>query len=332
MRGKTAEPLRTPRAQIFLSKNRTASVQSSHVTEFIQHTIDGISLGAIYALIALGYTLVFGILQFINFAHSEIFMLGSYAGFYIARYLSVGADEKQGLGWFMLVLFLSMITTAVVGFFVEKLAYRPLRRAPRINVLITAVGVSLLFQFGGQMLFGPNPRPFPELMNLNNSYHIGDVQIDPIQIVVLGVAIFLMLVLEFILFRTKVGKAMRAVSHDHNVALLLGVNVDFIISLTFVIGSALAGAGGVLFGMAYPKIEPLMGTVPGIKSFVAAVFGGIGNVRGAVVGALIMGLSEQYIVVYGLPPLRDAVAYLFLIGILLLRPKGLFGKTLAEKV
>ena len=302
------------------------------MSDFIQHTINGISLGAIYALIALGYTLVFGILQFINFAHSEIFMLGSYAGFYLARYLGIGAEQKQGMGWFLLILFGSMLATAVVGFFVEKLAYRPLRKAPRINVLITAVGVSLLFQFGGQMLFGPNPRPFPALVDLSASYHIGEVQVEPIQIVVCVVALALMLALEFVLFRTKVGKAMRAVSHDHNVALLLGVNVNFIISLTFVIGSALAGAGGVLFGLAYPKIEPLMGTIPGIKSFVAAVLGGIGNVRGAVVGSLIMGLSEQYIVVYGLPTLRDAVAYGFLIGILLLRPKGLFGKTLAEKV
>jgi branched-chain amino acid transport system permease protein len=303
------------------------------VSVFIQHTINGLSLGAIYALIALGYTLVFGILQFINFAHSEIFMLGSYAGFYLGRFFGVGEEQKQGIGWFALILFGSMICTALIGFCVEKLAYKPLRKAPRINVLITAVGVSLLFQFGGQMLFGPNPRPFPALIDLNTSYHIGEVQIDPIQIVVCVVALALMLGLEFILFRTKVGKAMRAVSHDHNVAVLLGVNVNFIISLTFVIGSALAGAGGVLFGLAYPKIEPLMGTLPGMKSFVAAVLGGIGNVRGAMVGSLIMGLSEQYIVVYsGYPTLRDAAAYAFLIGILLLRPKGLFGKTLAEKV
>jgi branched-chain amino acid transport system permease protein len=302
------------------------------VSEFIQHTINGLSLGAIYALISLGYTLVFGILQFINFAHSEIFMLGAYSGFYLGNYLHSGEGQKQGVGWFLVVLFGSMLSTAVIGYLVERLAYRPLRKAPRINVLITAVGVSMLFQFGGQMLFGPNPRPFPEVINLNTAIHFGSVQVDPIQIVVCAVALILMLALEFILFRTKVGKAMRAVSHDHNVALLLGVNVDFIISFTFVVGSALAGAGGVLFGLSYPKIEPLMGTIPGIKSFVAAVLGGIGNVRGAVVGSLIMGLSEQYIVVYGMPSLRDAVAYAFLIGILLLRPKGLFGKMLAEKV
>ncbi|HEY8279523.1 MAG TPA: branched-chain amino acid ABC transporter permease [Bdellovibrionota bacterium] len=302
------------------------------MSAFIQHTINGVSLGAIYALIALGYTLVFGILQFINFAHSEIFMLGAYSGFYIGNALNAGEGQKQGLGIFIFVLLASMATTAVIGFLVEKLAYRPLRKAPRINVLITAVGVSLLFQFGAQMLFGPNPRPFPALIDLNTSLHFGEVQVDPIQIVVCVVAFALMLGLEFILFRTKVGKAMRAVSHDHNVALLLGVNVDFIISLTFVIGSALAGAGGVLVGLAYPKIEPLMGMMPGMKSFVAAVLGGIGNVRGAVVGSLIMGLSEQYIVVYGVPTLRDALAYAILIGILIFRPKGLFGKTLAEKV
>lgn len=302
------------------------------MSEFIQHTINGLSLGAIYALIALGYTLVFGILQFINFAHSEIFMLGAYSGFYIGNALGAGDGQRQGVGMFLLVLFLSMVVTATIGFLVERLAYRPLRKAPRINVLITAVGVSMLFQFGAQMLFGPNPRPFPTLIDLNTTIHLGELQIDPIQILVFVVAVVLMLALEFILFRTKVGKAMRAVSHDHNVALLLGVNVNFIISLTFVIGSALAGAGGVLFGLAYPKIEPLMGMLPGMKAFVAAVFGGIGNVRGAVVGSIIMGLSEQYIVVYGVPTLRDALAYAMLIGILIFRPKGIFGKAVAEKV
>ena len=302
------------------------------MNDFIQHTINGLSLGAIYALIALGYTLVFGILQFINFAHSEIFMLGSYAGFYIGNAVGAGEEQKQGFGIFVLVLLLAMAVTAFIGFLVEKLAYKPLRNAPRINVLITAVGVSMLFQFGAQMIFGANPRPFPALINLNTSFHIGEVQIDPIQILVFLTAVILMLVLEFILFRTKVGKAMRAVSHDHKTAVLLGVNVNFIISLTFVIGSALAGAGGVLFGLAYPKIEPLMGMLPGMKSFVAAVFGGIGNVRGAVVGSMIMGLSEQYIVVYGVPTLRDALAYAMLIAILLVRPTGLFGKTLREKV
>jgi branched-chain amino acid transport system permease protein len=301
------------------------------MSEFIQHTINGISLGAIYALIALGYTMVYGILQFINFAHGEIFMLGAYSGYYLGNALGAGPD-KQGTGIFIFVLFASMITTATIGFLVEWLAYRPLRNAPRINVLITAVGVSLFFQFGAQMLFGTNPKPFPELINLNTAIHFGEVQIDPIQIVVCIVALVLMLALEFFLSRTKAGKAMRAVSHDHKTAMLLGINVNFIISLTFVIGSALAGAGGILVGLSYPKIDPLMGLMPGLKAFVAAVVGGVGNVRGAVAGSLFMGLSEQYIVSYGYPSMRNALAFAILILILIFKPKGLFGKSVAEKV
>jgi branched-chain amino acid transport system permease protein len=301
------------------------------MSEFIQHTINGLSLGAIYALIALGYTMVYGILQFINFAHGEIFMLGAYSGYYLGHMLGAG-PEKQGTGIFLFVLFSSMIVTAVIGFLVEWLAYRPLRNAPRINVLITAVGVSLFFQFGAQMLFGTNPRPFPELINLNTAIHFGEVQIDPIQIVVVCVALVLMLALEFFLARTKAGKAMRAVSHDHKTAMLLGINVNFIISLTFVIGSALAGAGGILVGLSYPKIDPLMGLMPGLKAFIAAVVGGVGNVRGAVAGSLFMGLSEQYIVSYGYPSLRNALAFAILILILIFKPKGIFGKSVAEKV
>lgn len=301
------------------------------MSEFIQHTINGLSLGAIYALIALGYTMVYGILQFINFAHGEIFMLGAYGGYYLGNALGAGPD-RQGSWIFLVVLFLTMITTAVIGFLVEWLAYRPLRNAPRINVLITAVGVSLLFQFGAQMLFGTNPRPFPELINLNTSIHFGEVQIDPIQILVFVTALVLMLALEFFLYRTPSGKAMRAVSHDHKVALLLGINVNLIVSLTFVIGSALAGAGGILVGLSYPKIDPLMGLMPGLKAFVAAVVGGIGNVRGAVAGSLFMGLSEQYIVSYGYPSMRNALAFAILILILIFKPKGLFGKSVAEKV
>lgn len=302
------------------------------MTEFLQHTVNGLSLGAIYALIALGYTMVYGILQFINFAHGEIFMLGAYSGYYLARWLEIGADQKQGGGPFFLVLFLSMLVTALIGFLVERLAYRPLRKAPRINVLITSVGVSLLFQFGAQMVFGTNPKAFPTLVDLNASLSLGGVQIDAIQVVVLVVAVALMLALEFFLYRTKAGKAMRAVSHNPDTAVLLGIPVDRVISLTFIIGSALAGAGGILFGLTYPKLEPLMGLMPGLKAFVAAVLGGIGNVRGAVFGAMLLGLSEQYIVSYGAPTFRDALAFAILIGILIFRPTGLFGKRLAEKV
>jgi branched-chain amino acid transport system permease protein len=301
------------------------------VSDFLQHTLNGLSLGAIYALIALGYTMVYGVLKFINFAHGEIFMLGAYFGYYVGNALGVNQD-KQGFWIFLPVLLLSMAGTALIGFIVEKLAYRPLRKAPRLNVLITAVGVSLLFQFGAQMVFGPNPRPFPPLINTNLTYHLGSIQMDMIQILVIVVALALMLALEFILNKTKSGKAMRAVAHNHETALLLGVNVNQVISLTFVIGSALAGAGGILVGLSYPRIDPLMGMLPGLKAFVAAVLGGIGNVRGAVVGALLMGLSEQYIVVYGSSTFRDALAFAVLIFILIFRPTGLFGKRVAEKV
>lgn len=298
------------------------------MTEFLQHIVNGLSLGSIYALIALGYTMVYGILQFINFAHGEIFMLGAYIGFYSAR--ALGVSESPSAFAFFSVFFLSMVGSAAAGYLIELLAYRPLRKAPRINVLITAVGVSLFLQVAAQMVFGTNPRPFPKLVDTNASFQFGGVQVDAIKVVVFAVTIVLMLGLEAFLHRTKAGKAMRAVAHNHDVAQLLGINVGFIISLTFIIGSSLAGAAGVLVGLSYPKIEPLMGLLPGLKAFVAAVFGGIGNVRGAVAGGLLMGLSEQLIVSYGAPTFRDAIAFTILI--LIFRPKGLFGKNFQEKV
>ena len=300
------------------------------MTEFLQHIVNGLSLGAIYALLALGYTMVYGVLKFINFAHGEIFMLGAYMGFYIARFF--GWEETASFSSFTVVFFLSMLATALVGVLIEFLCYRPLRRAPKINVLITAVGVSLFLQVGAQMLFGTNPRPFPKLVDLSQSYQFAGVQVDRIKVVVFIVTILLMLALEAFLHRTKAGKAMRAVSHNPDTALLLGINVNFIISLTFLIGSSLAGAAGILVGLSYPKIEPLMGLMPGLKAFVAAVLGGIGNIRGAVAGGLLMGLSEQLIVSCGIPTLRDALAFAILIVILIFRPKGLFGKTQEEKV
>ena len=306
------------------------------MSAFIQHTINGISLGAIYALIALGYTMVYGILQFINFAHGEVFMLGAYTGYYLGNALGANEEAKRPFYLVVFIFFVvlvgTMIVTATIGFLVERLAYRPLRKAPKINVLITSVGVSLLFQFGAQMIFGPNPKPFPTLIDLNHAFKIGSVQIDAIQLVVVLVTFSLMLALEFFLYRTKAGKALRAVAQNPDAAPLLGIPVNLVISLTFIIGSALAGAGGILVGLSYPKIEPLMGLMPGLKAFVAAVVGGIGNIRGAVVGALIMGLSEQYIVSYGYPTFRDAIAFAFLVIILIFRPKGLFGKVVAEKV
>jgi branched-chain amino acid transport system permease protein len=300
------------------------------VTELVQHVVNGLSLGAIYALIALGYTMVFGVLKFINFAHGEVFMCGAYMGYYAGN--ALGLEQKSSVPGFLIVLLTAMCGSALLGFIIERLAYSPLRRAPRINVLITAVGVSFLLQFGGQMLFGANPKPFPMLIDVSRSFYLMGVQIDAIQIVVLLVTICLMLGLEFILYRTKAGKAMRAVSHNHDTAQLLGINVGVVISLTFIIGSSLAGAAGILVGLSYPKIEPLMGMMLGLKAFVAAVLGGIGNVRGAVIGALLMGLSEQLVVSYGASTYRDALAFVLLILILIFRPKGLLGGNVAEKV
>ncbi len=298
--------------------------------EFVQHTINGLSLGSIYALIALGYTLVFGILQLINFAHSEVFMVGAFIGFYSARAMHLA--EHPSLWALILTIACAMVGCAALGFLIERLAYRPLRRAPRINLLITAVGVSLFLQFAGQMLFGSEPKFFPQIYQPSGDYSIGELRFNPLQIIVFGISIVLMAILQYIIFRTRLGRAMRAVSFNHDLASLMGIPTDRVISYTFMLGSALAGAAGVLVGLIYPKIEPLMGSMLGLKAFVAAVLGGVGNVTGAVVGAILLGVAESMLVGYGAPTFRDALAFVVLILVLLFRPTGLFGSRRAEKV
>ncbi len=300
------------------------------MTEFAQHLINGLSLGSIYALIALGYTMVFGILQLINFAHGDIYMLGAFIGMYVSRYF--GLDKNPSLGALGVALFFAMLGCALVGFCIEKMAYRPLRKSPRINILITAVGVSLFLEFSGQLLFGADPKFFPQIYTPSGDWSIGDLKINPLQMIVLGISIALMLVLRFIIFKTRLGRAMRAVSFNHDYASLMGIHTDRVISSTFMLGSALAGAAGVLVGLVYPKIEPLMGVMPGLKAFVSAVLGGIGNVTGAAVGALTLGLAEEFLVGYWAPTYRDALAFGILILILLFKPTGLFGKATQEKV
>lgn len=298
--------------------------------EFVQHIVNGLSVGAIYALIALGYTMVFGILQLINFAHGEIFMLGAFIGMYTARAFNLA--ESPSLGSLLLTMAAAMVGCALVGFVIERFAYRPLRKAPRINLLITAVGVSLLLQFSGQLIFGANPQFFPQVYQPDyESLSFDNLVIDPMQVLVLVVSLVLMVALQFVIFRTRLGRAMRAVSFSHDVASLMGIPTHRIISATFMMGSALAGAAGVLVGMSYPKIEPLMGTLPGLKAFVSAVLGGIGNVMGAVLGALTLGLAEEFVVAYWAPTLRDALAFTILILILLFRPSGLLGVNRVEK-
>ncbi len=298
--------------------------------EFFQHVLNGINLGSIYALIALGYTMVYGILQMINFAHSDVYMVGAFTAYYVAKWF--GIENHPGLSTLITLMLISMVVCSVLGVLIERLAYKPLRKAPKINVLITAIGVSLFLQYSGQVVFGADPKVFPDIMTDAEIFNIGSLTIKIFDVTVLGVSLFAMLALHFLIQHTKVGKAMRAVSQNASVARMLGINTDRIITFTFIVGSSLAAIGSILVGMKYPKIDPLMGTMIGLKAFVAAVLGGIGNIMGAVIGSLIMGLSEEMVSGYLSSSYRDALAFGILIAILLYRPAGLLGKYTAEKV
>jgi branched-chain amino acid transport system permease protein len=300
------------------------------VNEFIQHTINGLALGSIYALVALGYTMVFGVLQLINFAHGDIFMVGSFIGLYTIRYALPNAEPS--LLTALIVIVVAMIGSAAMGVIIEKFAYRPLRRSPRINILITAIGVSLLLEYGGQLVFGASPQFVPEILPRKLIPLGGDIILDSNQITIFVISFVLMQILQFLVFKTQFGRAMRAISHSLETANLIGINVNKVILITFIIGSSLAGAAGVLYGVAYPKIDPLLGLLPGLKAFIAAVLGGIGNITGAVIGAIILGLSETYVAGYISSTYRDALAFVILILVLLIRPAGLLGSKKIEKV
>jgi branched-chain amino acid transport system permease protein len=295
--------------------------------EFCQQLINGLSLGAIYALIALGYTMVYGVLRFINFAHSEVFMIGAFVGYYLGRRLP-GASFGGGL----LVLLAAMVVCAVLGVVIEKLAYRPLRGRSTLTVLITAIGVSLLLQNAGQLIFGANPKSFPQLFPQHNFTTSGGLVVSSGQLAVFLVTVVLLFALRHIVMKTRIGTAMRALSFNPTAASLVGINNDLVISFTFALGSSLAAAGGILYAMNYPSIDPLMGTLPGMKAFVAAVLGGIGNIPGAALGGVLLGLIETLVVALGGSTYRDAVAFAVLILILLFRPAGLLGKFQTEKV
>jgi len=299
------------------------------MTEFLQQLINGLSLGAIYALIALGYTMVYGVLRFINFAHSDVFMIGAYAGYYLAPKLGAGSLVGGSA-----VLFAAMAVCAVLGVIIEKLAYRPLRNRSTLTVLITAIGMSLLIQNVAQnqkLGFGPNPKAFPRLFPETN-LHFGPLVVSSNQLIVLGVTVVLLGALWWIVHRTRIGTAMRALSFNATAASLVGIDNDAVISFTFALGSALAGAGGILYAMNYPSIDPLMGTLPGLKAFVAAVLGGIGNLPGAALGGLLIGMVETFVSGTRASTFRDAIAFAILILILLFRPAGLLGKVRVEKV
>jgi branched-chain amino acid transport system permease protein len=291
--------------------------------ELIQQLVNGISLGSIYALIALGYTMVYGIVRLINFAHGDVFMIGAFVGFYAITGLHLG---------FFPALLLAMAVCSLLGVLIERIAYKPLRNATRIAALITAIGVSLLIEYGMIYIRGAQPEAYPGTILPDKKIELFGVTISSQSILILCTSIVLMVLLQLIVHKTKIGKAMRAVSHDADAARLMGINVDNTISATFAIGSALAGAAGVIFGIYYIKIEPLMGIIPGLKAFVAAVLGGIGIIPGAMVGGLALGVIEALVSGLGYSLWRDGVAFIVLILILIFRPSGLFGKNVREKV
>jgi len=332
------------------------------VIEFLQQLINGLSLGSIYALIALGYTMVYGVLRFINFAHGDVYMVGAFSGFYLApwvwrvghypwlfiRFIVTGNREALlsiltvqpplnytlNPGGTLVVLLLSMAICAALGIVIERLVYRPLRSRPKLTVLITAIGVSIFLENFGQYLFGPDPKAFPEILPDRAIEGLGDLTVTVNQVIVLVVTIILLVILRFIVMKTKMGTAMRALSYNPVAASLMGINNDVIIAFTFGLGSALAAAAAILNTMNYPgySIDPLMGILPGLKAFVAAVLGGIGNLGGAVLGGIILGVLETLVVGYVSPAYRDAIAFTVLILILILRPNGLLGRVEKEKV
>ena len=288
----------------------------------LQQLVNGLILGSVYALLALGYTMVYGIIKLINFAHGDIYMMGAFMGYFLINSLQLN---------FFIALILSMAGTAILGVIFEFLAYRPLRNSTRISVLITAIGVSFLLEYGMVYLVGANTRAFPQAIQTVR-YDLGPISLTNIQLLILGVSLVLMVLLQLIVKKTKMGKAMRAVSVDSDAAQLMGINVNRTISFTFALGSALAGAAGVLIALYYNSLEPLMGVTPGLKSFVAAVLGGIGIIPGAALGGFVIGLLETFATALGMSDFRDAIVYGILLLILIVRPAGILGKNVKEKV
>lgn len=290
--------------------------------DFGQYLINGIVQGSIYALVALGYTMVYGIIKLVNFAHGEFYMVGAFVGYFVVTTLHLHP---------VLVFPVAMVGAGLMAVIVEKLVYRPIRHAGRISALITALGTSLFLQYFGQATIGADPKPFPSIFP-EKTYMVGEFSVSSTQLLIMGVTFTLMVILWWFVQHTRMGKAMRATSYRHDAAMLMGINIDNVITWTFFIGAALAGAAGVLVGMYYNTVEPMMGMIPGMKAFVAAVLGGIGNIPGAVVGGLVLGIAENMVVGFWVSTYRDAVAFAILILILLIRPAGLLGKNTREKV
>lgn len=311
------------------------------MSELLQHIINGLATGTIYALVALGYTMVYGVLKLINFAHGDVMMVGVYVGYATAK--SMGREMSQTFLGVSLTFLAAMFACAAIGFLIERFAYRPLREKPKLTALITAIGMSFFLSYSFQvevtvgdltLLPGAAPKAFPEIIEPTEWFIIGDraIVLWNWQIISFVIAGVLMGLLQYLVFRTRFGMAMRAVSFDHRTAGLMGIPVDRVIGFTFMLGSALAAGAGILYALKDTLVQPLMGITIGLKAFVAAVIGGIGHVPGAVVGGLALGLVEEFVVGYGSSTWRDAVAFGFLITILLFKPEGIFGKVIAEKV
>jgi branched-chain amino acid transport system permease protein len=303
---------------------------------FLQNLIIGVQLGSIYALVALGYTMVYGVLRLINFAHSDVLMIGAYVGFYLSKGLQMATKTPTwggGLFYLFGVTAVAMVVCAALGLIIERLAYRPLRKAPKLTALITAIGVSLFLENGAQLLFGSTPLSIPDFTPGGVVNLTPNVVLAKDSAILVLIAIVLMVGLTYIVQKTRFGKAMRAVSMDTDAASLMGIPTDFVISGTFALGAALAGAGGVLLTvLQHNKIEPLMGLFIGLKAFIAAVVGGIGSIPGAMLGGLLLGISEAFIKGSPLSGWSDAAAFAILIIVLLVRPAGLLGKFAPEKV
>lgn len=299
---------------------------------FLEQLSNGVALGSIYALIALGYTMVYGIVKLINFAHGDILMVGAFAAYFVLEWIGPVQGPLMGALALIAATVFSMAVCATLAIVTERLAYRPLRNAPRINALITAIAISFILENGGRVIpfIGPNPKEFPVMPGLNAS--MPGIGVSPIQILVPAVTVILMIALSVIVKYSKVGKAMRAVSNDMKAAALMGIPVDWIISFTFGLGAALAAIGGILFALSYPQVEPYMGIMPGLKAFIAAVFGGIGSIPGAFLGGYVLGIAEQLTKGYVSSTLSDAVVFGILILILLVKPSGLLGTKAREKV
>lgn len=294
---------------------------------FLQQVANGLTIGMIYALIALGYSLVYGIIQLVNFAHGEIFMVGAYFAL-VALALTGALSSTFALP---IAILFAMAGTALIGFFIERFAYRPLRQAPRLAPLITAIGMSFLLQNAVMIIFGPADKSFPSLIEIKR-HTVGALSLTNLQIIIIITAIVLMLGLSFFVMRTKTGKAMRALADDLQAASLMGIPVNKIIAITFIIGSSLAGAGGVLFGLYYNTINFHDGYMAGLKAFTAAVLGGIGNIPGAMVGGILIGVVEGLGAGYLSSEWKNVFAFFILILILLFRPQGLMGTRVIKKV